>query len=176
MDYNKKFRRIKYGKYNKSREVGDYVLFIGRQNIETGEVEEYREFKEKKIQSKKGWNKMYKNDFRAISLELLNNKMAHRVWLYLWDYFKKDGTIRMPLQKDIAKDLNTRPEAISKSLRFLKQIEAIEKIDNEWRYNPYLFGLSGQSEAELYEAQRIWEEWIGYYEFKNGKNQSKYID
>jgi hypothetical protein len=95
-----------------------------------------------------------------------------KIWLYLWDFLKKDGTIRMPKQKDIAEALGSKKESISRAFKILKEHELIAKINNEWRYNPFLFGVSGQSDLELNEAQKIWNEYVGYYAYD--KSDKKY--
>jgi len=147
-------------KYNKNNLSKTVVSHVFRRNLHTGDIDEFHEYKGKMFYAKPGWNKMYKNDFKEIAVQLVKHSMAYRVWLYLWDYFRKDGTIRMPLQKDIAEEVGSNPSTVSRGIKKLIKIKAIKKMNNEWRYNPYLFGIAGQSDAELYEAQRIWEEWI----------------
>jgi len=135
----------------------------------TGEIIFEQELAIIKKRAKKGWSKMYMVDLKQALFELSNKPSALKVWLYLWNKFKKDGTIKMPKQKDIAKELGTTKQVVSRAIKTLRQLEIIEKIDNEWRYNPFIFGVANQSDADLYEAQKIWEEYIGHYNFYKDK-------
>ena len=130
----------------------------------------------KEIKSKRGWCKMYKKDMQQVLMDLSNKPLAMKIWLYLWDYMKKDGTIAMPKQKDIANALGSTKESVSRAFKTLKDFEIIAKINNEWRYNPFLFGVTNQKDEDLREAQRIWESEIGCYMFnvKTKKLVSKY--
>ena len=42
-------------------------------------------------------------------------------------------------------------------------LEAIEKIDGEWKYNPFISNVSGQNDEEAYKSQALWENHIGHY-------------
>ena len=176
--FNRKFKEVKYGKRTTSRAVATHQVQINIIDKFTGEIENSFTKNVREVKSKKGWCKMYPKDMADAMLRLKNRPLAISVYFYLmrYGYFKKDGTIKNFKQSNIAKEIDSNPSTVSRAIKVLKQEELIEQINDEWRYNPYLATVSGQSEAELYEAQRIWEEWIGYYEFKDGKNQSKHIE
>jgi DNA-binding transcriptional regulator YhcF (GntR family) len=118
---------------------------------------------EKYLKSKKGWCKMYKKEMSEVLIDLTNNPLAQKVWVTLWDYMKKDGTIKMPMQKTLAQKLDTNQASISRAIKKLRYLEIIEKIDNEWRYNPFIITVANMNDTQLYEAQEIWEKEIGHY-------------
>jgi hypothetical protein len=147
----------------KASSFATHILHMAMINKETGEVE-YEVNKDVRFKNpKKGYCKMYRKDMQEVIIELSNYPTALKLWAILWDFMKKDGSIKMPLQKDLAEMLNTSISRISSSLKRLRELEVIEKIDNEWRYNPFIFAVVGMSNEDLYEAQRIWEEYIGHY-------------
>ena len=91
--------------------------------------------------------------------------------MYLWWFlirdgrFKKDGTIKMPKQKELAKMTGIKQPHISKAIKELKEEKLIEYHDGEWFYNPFIQGVSGQSDKDIREAQERWEELFGHYNF-----------
>jgi len=145
------------------RDYEHYEVNIKKINSKTGEIlEEYSKGYRKK-QAKKGWCMMYKKDMRQVLKELATYPTAMLVWLELWDNMKKDGTIAMPKQIDLAKKLGKQRQVIGRAIKKLKEEELIEKIGNEWRYNPFIFTISGMSDIERFEAQQIWEKEVGHY-------------
>ncbi len=136
---------------------------IQKIDSKTGEVLSTFENGYIKKQSKKGWCTMYKKDMKEVLMELANYPTANKVWLELWDYMKKDGTLKPFKQTELAKKLGTQRQVIGRAIKKLKYVEAIEKIDGEWRYNPFIFNVAGMSDLEKHEAQMIWEKEIGYY-------------
>ena len=106
---------------------------------------------------------MYMKSLKWLLNELAGQKIALQTWVWLTGHFKRDGSIRTFKQSDIANDLGTTPGSISKAIKTLQNLEAIAKIDNEWKYNPFISSVSGQSDAQASEAQTLWEEEIGHY-------------
>ena len=174
-NYNKKYEKINNNSHN-SKKYSTHKVCTNIVDNGTGEIIESYEIDVKQKQSKRGWCKMYKIDLQLAIQRLAKKQNALKVWTLLWDYNKKDGSIRMPKYDVICKKLNMDKTAVSKAIKILKDEELIMKIENEWRYNPFICGVSGQSDAELAEAQQLWEKEIGYYEFKDGKFKSKYIE
>ena len=174
---NKKEVKELYLKENlkvKSSKYATHKLHMAIIDKETGEIE-YEIEKDVRIKSpKKGYCRMYRNDMQEVIMELSNHPTALKVWAILWDYMKKDGSIKMPLQKDLADMLNVNKSVISRAIKKLRELEIIEKIDNEWRYNPFIFSVVGMSNEELYEAQQIWEKHIGHYDYY--KDRTNVVD
>ena len=118
----------------------------------------------KEKHSKRGWGKYYMKDLREL-LYLLSEepKYALKVWIELTKLFKRDGSIKTFKQKDIAEKLNISRSTVSKALKILINLEAIAKIDGEWRYNPFIITISGSSDSEIHDSQYLWEYEIGHY-------------
>ena len=176
-NYIKNFNRIKYGKKNSSRTTPTHKVIGTVIDHNTGEVVKQVEYSVKQKQAKKGWCKMYPKDFATAMLKIVNKPLATKIVYYFmsYGYFKKDGTIKYFKQKDLCDVFNATESGISKALKTLKDNEIIYKIEGQWRYNPFLFGISGQSDAELYDAQKYWDYHMGaYITDKYGNTNTKY--
>jgi len=112
---------------------------------------------------RRGWNPVYMKSLKWLLNELAGQKIALQTWIWLAGNFKRDGSIRAFKQSTIAKTLGTTPASISRSIKTLENLEAIAKIEGEWKYNPFISNVSGQSDAEASEAQYIWEKEVGHY-------------
>ena len=134
-----------------------------RISTETGEVIETYKYKGNEKKAKRGWTKMYRENAREIMMKLADFPVALKVWIMLMGEFKKDGTIKPFKMKDLADKLGSNPATISRAFKKLDELEAVCKIDGEWRYNPFVIGVSGQSDIDLYDAQQIWQYHIGHY-------------
>lgn len=176
-NYIKNFKKIKYGNKNTDKLAPTHRVIGQMINYETGEVERQIEYSVKRTYAKKGWCKMYPKDFATAMTKIINKPLASKMVYHFmrYGYFKKDGTIKYFKQKDLTKVFNVTDSAISKALKVLKDEEIIYKIEGELRYNPFLLGISGQSDAELHEAQKYWDYHMGaYVTDKNGNTVSKY--
>ena len=173
-NYNKNYEKIKYNDIS-TKKYSTHKACTQIIDPNTGEVLESYEVNIRKKQARKGWSKMYKLDLQLAIQRLAKKPNALKVWTLLWDYHKKDGSIRMPKYSDITKKINLNKTAISKAIKVLKDEELIAKINNEWRYNPFVCGVSGQSDGELADAQRIWEVEMNHFiQDKDGKLVSKF--
>ena len=170
-NYNKEYEKIKYGKNNLSRTVPTHRIYTTIVDFKTGNVLESYERSVKKIYAKKGWCKMYQKDFAEALINISNKPLAIKLYMYLMGngYFKKDGTIKKIKVNEISKVFNVNKSSVYRAIKTLKDEEIIADVLDELRYNPFLTSVSGQSDAELSEAQRIWEEYIGYYNFYKEK-------
>jgi len=177
-NYSKKFKKVNFNKFGSSDKKVTHKLIASIVNNETGEIEEVYETSYKKKISKRGWCKMYPKDFANTISKIVHKPLALNIYLYFmqYGYFKKDGTIKNFKQVDLAKHFNVNKSSVSKAIKVLKNEEIIAQIDNEWRYNPFLVLVSGQSDDEAYEAQYIWDKYMSAYEFDKNKKEttSKY--
>jgi len=137
-------------------------------NNDTGEVVRTSERHYKIRQGKKGWAVMYKTDMKEAILSIIDKPKVIRVWLFLWDKLKKDGTIVMPKIAKISSELNISRQTVSRALRTLKDEKIIEydEENNIWYYNPFLFVISGVSDSDRHDLQQMWENMFGYYTVK----------
>ena len=173
--YNKKFEKVNFNKFNSPDKKITHKIVASIVNNETGEIEEtYETFYKKKI-SRRGWCKMYPKDFATTISKIVHKPLALNIYLYFikYGYFKKDGTIKNFKQVDLAKHFNVNKSSVSKAIKVLKDEEIIANIDNEWRYNPFLVLVSGQSDDEAYKAQYIWNKHMCAYEFDKDKKEIK---
>jgi hypothetical protein len=159
---NLKYYKIEPKNKNNKTKIRTNTQYI---NETTGEVIKEESYDKWLKLSKKGWCRMYKDDFVDAMIEIANKPNAIKI--YLWflrnKIFKKDGSMKVFKQKDIANELGIKPQNVSRAIKDLQQASFIAKIDNEWRYNPFIIGVTGMSDEEYIEAQHIWEKKMGYY-------------
>jgi len=117
---------------------------------------------------------MYPKDYAEAMIAIADNPTAVKLWFYFLgkSYFRKDGSIKEFKIIDIAKELNTTRQSVSKALKLLEQEGLIAKFHNElgWKYNPFIQGVVGQNDEDVALAQKKWEEEIGYYVFNKKTN------
>jgi len=143
-------------------------------NPETGEVYGSTEYAYEKKQSKKGWAIMYKTDMREAIASISDKPSVLKVWLWLWDKMKKDGTIAIPKITKMAKELEMSRQTISKALKTLKGEKIIEQDEyGVWYYNPFLFIISGTTDYDRHTMQQFWEENFGHYDFYKFRRSEK---
>jgi len=130
----------------------------------TGEIINTREYKKYKKTSRKGWAKMYPIDFSEAVMSLKNKTSVD---LYMWfihnKMFKQDGSIKQFKQLDVAKEMNISRQAVSRALKDLQHNRLVDKIDGEWRYNPFIFLPSNTKDEDALQSQYIWEKELGHY-------------
>ena len=157
MHYNKTTLR------DRTNESSDLVTTTITHTDKHGVVLNQQEYNKTPRFRKRGWTPMYMKSLKWLLNELAGQKIALQTWVWLTGHFKRDGSIRTFKQSDIANDLGTTPGSVSKAIKTLQNLEAIAKIDYEWKYNPFISNVSGQSDAQASEAQTLWEREIGYY-------------
>ena len=116
---------------------------------------------------KRGWNMMYKKNVKEAIEAIKKEPNTISVWLFLWEYLKKDGTIDMPLQKVIASELGINERSIRKAIKRLKNEQIIGKDGNKWYYNPYMFMPYGIKDEDAYKIQKRWDKLFGEEEYSD---------
>jgi len=160
--YNKKtLKKIK--KYE--QKVADVFVVVSEIDKKGNVIKKYSA-QYKKRKSKKGWSRMYHKDYAKTTTEIIKeNPFAMILFNYFLEngYLKKDGTIKPFKQIELANQLNTTRQRISRALKTLTDYKMIEKYNNELFYNPFLICISGTTEEQISENQIKWEELFGHY-------------
>ena len=120
-------------------------------------MQSFIEDKDNNRQNESEWCRMYMEELGEAMMKIANRPNATILFLKLWNYYRKDGTIRMPKYDELGSEIGMDKYAISKAIKVLKENKLIAKIDNKWRYNPFIVGTTNQSDTELGNAQYIWE-------------------
>ncbi len=157
MNYNREALK------DRTNENVDLVTTTVIHTNKNGEVLNQRKYNKTPKLRRRGWTPMYMKSLKWLLNELAGQKIALQTWIWLTGHFKRDGSIKTFKQSDIVKDLGTTPGSISKAIKTLQNLEAIAKIDAEWKYNPFISNVSGQSDMDASLAQSIWEQEIGHY-------------
>ena len=130
----------------------------------TGEITNIVETKQS-YNIKRGWSRIYMKTFIDFIETIADKPSVIRTWTFLAKRSKKDGTFKPFTQKELYESIHSTRQTAWKALKELEQLEAIAKIDGEWRYNPFMFSVSNTSPDQIEENQMIWDREVGHYNF-----------
>ena len=157
MNYNKESLK------KRLKENTDLVITTQTHIDKNGKVIHTGEYNATPKYKQNGWGAYYMKSLKWLLNELAGKKTVMQTWIWLTDKFKRDGTIKPFRQVDIVMDLKTNKATVSKAIKELQKLDAIHKIDGEWRFNPFIINVSGATDAQISKSQEIWEKEIGHY-------------
>lgn len=132
---------------------------------EQGEVDERKvhQHDENLKKPHRNWGRYWMGYQEALLKMVEHAKMDFKVFNFLLGSADRFNVANNIIIADMVESLGVTRQTISKSLRFLKDEEIIEKVKGVWMVNPFIVAKPNASQEDIVSAQLLWEKYVGFY-------------